>query len=120
VVITLSLSVIRPWSRTSVEIIVGPSAERDEPAPGPNTTGRHFRRRSEPEVASAASKDRVRWPPADLPISSRRHNVPWDALTRAAALAGYSSRERSLAVAIIGTAIQLGYLAGISIRARVG
>jgi hypothetical protein len=56
VVITLSLSVIRPWSRASVEIIVGPSAERDEPALRPNTTGRHFRRRSEPEVASAAGK----------------------------------------------------------------
>jgi hypothetical protein len=37
-------------------------------------------------------------PPADLPISSRQHDVPWDALTRAAALAGYSSRERSYSI----------------------
>ncbi len=30
-----------------VEIVVGPDARRDGSAPGPNTIGRHFRRRSD-------------------------------------------------------------------------
>jgi hypothetical protein len=43
--VTLSLSLIQFWIRPFVEIIVGPNAERDEPASGPISTGRHFRRR---------------------------------------------------------------------------